>query len=51
MIRLKVPVEFVWTMTQTLAGASVVAPNPPSQLPLLVVVMTTWSTVEPSAVF
>ncbi len=36
----------VCTITQTLAGASVVAPKPPSQEPLVVPVTTTWSTVD-----
>ena len=48
---LNAPVELLWTVTQTLMGASVVAPNPPSQEPLLVPVTTTWSTVDPSALF
>ena len=48
---LKAPLVSVCTITQTLAGASAVAPKPPSQEPVVVPVMTTWSTVDASAVF
>ena len=48
---LNAPVMVVCTITQTLAGASVVAPKPPSQEPLVVPVTMTWSTIEESALF
>ena len=51
MMLLSAPLVSVWTTTQTLSGASVVTPKPPSQEPVVAPVTTTWSTTDPSALF